>query len=229
MQSLCGLPPTYNPLTCVLPCVLAAMHPLLALLPICCLCCFSTDCAQDNVFVTIMVSVQYQVMSGSLYDAFYRVRRWARHTNSNSAGEGGKGASEGGQEGRKEGGRGKGAAHMPPSIQGAQGGTQRVTGLSEVSRLCVCIQSMKSCVIASRHKMEVAVLPLHHDEAAEATVTCWDQLPEPHAADHGLCVFACAAACWLRCSAAWCRHYCLLLPLLLAVDRQSCPDPQLCV
>lgn len=28
---------------------------------------------QDNVFVTMVVSVQYQVMSGSLYDAFYRV------------------------------------------------------------------------------------------------------------------------------------------------------------
>lgn len=28
---------------------------------------------QDNVFVMMVVSVQYQVMPGSLYDAFYRV------------------------------------------------------------------------------------------------------------------------------------------------------------
>ncbi len=29
--------------------------------------------AQDNVFVVMVVSVQYQVMGGNLYDAFYRV------------------------------------------------------------------------------------------------------------------------------------------------------------
>lgn len=28
---------------------------------------------QDNVFVVMVVSVQYQVMGGNLYDAFYRV------------------------------------------------------------------------------------------------------------------------------------------------------------
>ena len=29
---------------------------------------------RDNVFVTLVVSVQYQAMGGNLYDAFYRVR-----------------------------------------------------------------------------------------------------------------------------------------------------------
>lgn len=33
---------------------------------------------QDNVFVTMVVSVQYQAMPSSLYDAFYRVSACTR-------------------------------------------------------------------------------------------------------------------------------------------------------
>jgi hypothetical protein len=46
--------------------------------PLYCLTAFLTAVLQDNVFVTIVVSVQYQAMPGSLYDAFYRVSHFAK-------------------------------------------------------------------------------------------------------------------------------------------------------